>query len=475
MIERLPRIAVLVGAILSVPLLAYMAYSRSVYLTSPTFLAGFILIEFLLAAVSMYRRLFLTIVLFAFLAAGSYMPIGAGMWNVGRWAFLGIGAAVGCFIMLKERQHQFRLFHALAIFGLLAAIASSAVSHYPTFALLKASSLILLFLYAGSGARLAASGRENRFLSGLLIGAELYVAWVAGWYVLGTEAMGNPNSLGAAMGVFAVPVLLWGTMVASSPMVRMRRLVLYGAAMYLVLHSQSRAGLLAAFLSSSVLCLGLRKYKLFARGLLILLIGTTASAIWNPEAFWSRVSAMTSSVVYKDKDPELGLFASRQTTWQRAMDSVHRHFWFGSGFGTTDNGLDASSHLGKFSTAEGVSLENGSSYLAIFTWVGMMGILPFALLLISLFGRVLRTFLWMLHTTNPFHPAVPLAMVIFAGFVNASFEDWMFAPGYYLSVLFWTVAFILVDVAPWAPLPSFSHSWQPALMPNTARGMPSSR
>lgn len=277
------------------------------------------------------------------------------------------------------------------------------------------------------------------------------------------------------MGVFASPVLLWGTMVASVSTVRLRRLLLYVAAMYLVFHSQSRAGILAAFLSSSILCLGLRKYKLFAQGVLVLVICAAAAAVWNPEAFSARISSLTSSVVYKDKDPELGLFASRQTPWQTAMDSIHKHFWFGSGFGTTDNGLDASSHLSKFSTTEGVSSENGSSYLAVFTWVGMLGILPFALLLFSLLGKVLRTFLWMLQTSNPFHPAIPLAMVVFAGFVNASFEDWLFAPGYYLCVFFWAMAFILVDVSPWAPMPSFTHSWRPFLMSPPARGMAPSR
>jgi hypothetical protein len=28
------------------------------------------------------------------------------------------------------------------------------------------------------------------------------------------------------------------------------------------------------------------------------------------------------------------------------------------------------------------------------------------------------------------------------------FEDWLFAPGYYLCVFFWSLAFVLVDVAP---------------------------
>jgi hypothetical protein len=35
--------------------------------------------------------------------------------------------------------------------------------------------------------------------------------------------------------------------------------------------------------------------------------------------------------------------------------------------------------------------------------------------------------------------------VVLAGLVNAAFEDWLFAAGYYLCVLFWGLAFVLDD------------------------------
>ena len=54
----------------------------------------------------------------------------------------------------------------------------------------------------------------------------------------------------------------------------------------------------------------------------------------------------------------------------------------------------------------------------------------------------------MVRTGNPAHPAVPLAMVMVAGLVHAGLEDWLFAPGYYLCVFFWSMAFVLVDQAP---------------------------
>jgi len=98
--------------------------------------------------------------------------------------------------------------------------------------------------------------------------------------------------------------------------------------------------------------------------------------------------------------------------------------------------------------------------LTITTWVGMLGVVPFMLLLLALLGSILRTLLWMWNTGNASHPAVPLAMVVVAGLVHAVFEDWLFAVGYYLCVFFWSLAFVLVDFAPRTQLPSLLLRWR---------------
>lgn len=460
MTDRLPKLALMAGMMLSLPILLYLAYSSPGYFNNPVFLGGFLAAEALLVAAWLYRRIFLPVVLLAFLLAGVDLPVG-GIWTAARWFFLALGAVVGSFILLKERSHQFRLFHALAVLAAVAALVSSAVSRYPAFALLKATSLFLLFLYGGTGARLAASGRESRFANGLILGCEIFAAAMGVFYFFGVEAMGNPNSLGAVMSVFAAPVLLWATLIDDTPVIHHRRMLLLGVTVWLIWHSHSRAGLLAAFVSCSLLCLCLRKYRLFAHGIVVLLILGTAAAIFDPDAFWASLRTTENTVVYKDEDVALGVFASRQTPWQTAMQSINKHFWFGSGFGTTDNGVDASSHLSKFTTIEGVTSENGSSYLSILSWVGVLGVVPFGLLLLSLLAKVVRTCLWMLNTTSPCHIAIPLAMIMLAGLIHAGFEDWLFAPGYYLCVFFWSMAFILTDYAPWAPLPSLSQPWRP--------------
>jgi O-antigen ligase len=474
MTDNLSKSVAIVGVALSVLLLAFLAYSRPGYFTSETYLGGLLLLEFLFAAIWAFRRVFFPLVILTFLLAGVNLPVG-GVWTIARWLFLCAGFLVGTFIMLKERHHHFGLFHALALFAVLSAIVSAAVSRYPDFALLKAVSLLLLFGYAATGARLAMTGREIRFFRGLLLGSEVFVGIVGAFYLVGIEVMGNPNSLGAVMGVVGCPILLWGTMLEEEPIVHQRRLGLFAVSVYLVFHSLARAAMVAAFISCGLLCIALRRYRLLGQGVIIILIALTASAIFNPEGFSRTMSTLTTSVVFKGKDPTLGVFGSRQSPWQAAVDTIKAHFWFGTGFGTTDNGTDASAHLGKFSSGEGITAENGSSYLTIATWVGMLGVFPFALLLLMLAFYILRTVRWMLNSENPAHPAIPLAMLMIAGLLHAGFEDWLFAPGYYLCVFFWSLAFVFVDLLPTSSVRRLSPVPQPSLVRRTVGNVATTR
>jgi hypothetical protein len=446
--ERIPKGALMGGAILAPVFLALLAYSQPGYFTSQTYLGGLLLLELLCAALWMYRQVFFPLILIAFLFAGTGLAVGGG-WTVARWVFLGFGAAGGCVIMFKERGQRFGLFHIVALFAVLAATVSAAVSRYPDLAMLKALSLLLLFVYAATGARLAVAGRESRFFSGLLVGCEIFVGVIAISYLMGREVMGNPNSLGAVMGVANGPILLWGTLLKEKPLVHNRRLAMLAVCFYLVFHSHSRAAIVAMVFSCGLMCFALRRFKVFAQGLGAILIVVAVYAIIQPATFSNMIASLTSSVVYKGHDPTQGVLASRESPWQAAVESITTNFWFGTGFGTANNnGQNTTERTDQFSTSQGVTTENGSSYLAIVEWVGMLGVLPFLFVVFAIAAKSFRTVRWMLITGNPSHPAVPLAMVMVAGLIHAAFEDWMFAPGYYLCVFFWSLAFVLVDVAP---------------------------
>jgi O-antigen ligase len=457
MTERISKGA-LIGAASILPLfLAYFAYRRPGYFTNQTYLGGLILLEFIFAAICFYRRVFFPVVILAFLLAGVDLPVGA-FWTSARWVFLAVGALVGSFIMLKDRIHHFGLFHSVATFVVLTSVISAAVSNYPKVALLKVLSLFFLFLYATTGARIAVTGRQNQFFGGLLLGCEIFVGATALLSFVGIEAMGNPNSLGEVMGIVCAPILLWGALIGGPQTVNRRRWLLYFLSLYLTFHSHARAGMAAAFASSAILCFALRRYKLIVEGIVVLLILTAAGAIFRPEA----MDALLKSTLYKESGEERGLLASRETPWNTAVENIRDHPLFGTGLGTTAKGADASEEQGQFSSTSTATAENGSSYLAIVSGVGLVGALPALLLLSLIVVKVFRTCTWIRMSGSPLHPAVPLAMVMIAALIHATFEDWMFAPGSYMCVFFWSLAFILADVTPTAPLPSLSwHSKMP--------------
>jgi len=455
--ERSLRVVIIAAAVFCPAVLLFLAYSRPGYFTSEIYIGGLVLLEALAAAVWLYRQVFFPIVLVAFLLAGVDLPVGT-FWTQARWFFLAVGAVVGAVIMLKERSHHYGLFHVTATFAVLATLISAAVSQYPGVALLKALSFGLLFLYAGTGARLSVTGRENRFFTGLLTGFEVLVAAIAFFHVIGTEAMGNPNALGAVMGVGAAPVLFWGALLDEPVWTKRRRWVLYGIAMYLTFHSHSRAGMGAALISSGLLCIALRRYKMIGYGVAIITILVAVGAIFQPERMSNAASNLTTSVVFKGH-AESGLLASRETPWKAALDSIDNHFWFGTGLGTVENPDSDNAASGMFSSTSDVTAENGSSYLAILAGVGVIGSFPFLLLLLLLLGRVFRTISWMLRTGNACHPAVPIAMIVVAGLIHGGFEDWLFAPGYYLCIFFWSLAFVFLDVAP-RSAPGLVYAWR---------------
>jgi hypothetical protein len=442
--------------VLGILLLMLVAVARPEYFTSQRYLAGFLAAECLIAAVWFYKRAFFPVFIATFLLAGLNLPIGS-VGTIGRWLVLGLGALAGTVIMLKEHRHYFGAFHALALFSVLAAMVSAAVSRYTVQSSMKVLSLFLLFLYAATGARLAVSGRENRFFLGLLTGCEIFVAVIAACYLSGKEILGNPNSLGAAMGVVAAPILLWGTLLKQEAFAHRRRVFFFAVAMYFTFASQARAAMLAVVVSCGLLCVVLRKYRLLAQGVGIIAIVAAFTAIVKPDAFSNTISSATSAVVYKGKDPGEGIMASRESPWQATVDAIRGHFWFGTGFGTSDNGEVDNRQLGKFASTSAISTEHGSGYLAIISWVGALGVLPFLLLVGTVVWKVVQTVIWMFRTGDPSHAAVPLAMVVLAGLIHTGFEDWLFAPGYYLCVFFWSMAFMLVDQVPSLALPGWRH------------------
>lgn len=448
--SALKTVLILLGGSL---LLALLLLARPGYLTSPSALGAIVAGEVLLAAVCKYRKAFFPVLITAFLWAGSDFPF-HGAWLQGRWFVLTVGAVAGLAVYMKDRDHHFSTFHLVAFFCILSATVSALVSAYPEEAMLKAMSLALLFIYGAGGARTAVpNNRPDAFFRKLLVGSEV-MTWLAAafYWIFHWAVLGNPNSLGAVMGVVVIPLLLWGFLTSQRVTERSRLGVELALAMLLLMSSYARAGMAGAVVSCLLLCIALRQYRLTIKGIAAVVVLATAVAFFAPlprdSPQGDESTLITSLFLHKGKQEE-GVWKSREGPWNQTWSVIKDHPWFGSGFGTsvtTDDLTQLALAHAHFDSR--ITREHGNSYLAIAEWVGLLGVVPFYFLIVLMGLNVRKVFLRLRRTGDIFSPAVPAAAVVAAGLVHAMFEDWMFAVGYYLCVFFWTLAFILVDVLP---------------------------
>jgi O-antigen ligase len=436
---------------LAVALMFLAAQRWPALFTNLTYMGGLVAVEVVLACIWQFEKVFLPVTIGCFLLAGTGLPL-AGASTTLRWLFLATGGLFGLLLWMKSNRAQhFGLFHLVALFCVFAAIASASASEVPETAMLKVLSLFLLFLYAATGGRVAVANREEHFFRGLILACEILVYVVsAGYLALGYNVFGNPNALGAVIGVAVVPVMLWAALLASTARERQRRMIALALCGVLLYASVCRAAILADAVLVVVLAIALRRPRLLLKTAFVGALFLEVMAVANPAHMVELTDSLTGKFIFKTQQGNKGIFGSRQTPWDETVSSVKQHPWFGSGFGTT-SGLGGSQFYGSplSTTDAGSNREHGSSYLALAEYMGLLGIAPFLLLLLLLIRAAVRVYRWM-RARGPYHYAVPLAMIVLAGLVHAGFEDWLFAVGSYLSVFFWVSAFLLVDLCPGA-------------------------
>jgi O-antigen ligase len=457
-------------------LLGFLLYARPQYLANPQVLGAAIAAQILLFSLARYKESFFVVLMAAFLWAGIDLPL-SGSWLQGRWIVLAIGALAGLAIYMRDPNHRFGLIHLLAFSCVLSAVVSASVSAYPQEALLKSLSLFLLFLYGVTGARLAVPSFDpQKFFCKLLIACEVitYVTTVA-YFLLRWSIFGNPNSLGAIMGVVVVPVMLWGFLCAESIMTKRRLGFCLALAIALLMSTYARAGIVGAAVACFMVCIAMRQYRLLIGGMAASLVIAVLTAILIPQPTGmiedGGPKSISSLFLYKGKPGE-DLMASRRGPWDQTVAVIKQHPWFGSGFGTSVT--ERSATYFELTRARFVDSrmirEHGNSYLAIAEWSGLLGVFPFYLLIGATAAQAKTAFMRLRRSGNIFAPAVPAAAILVSGLIDAGFEDWLFAVGYYLSVFLWAMAFILADLLhlPGAepsdtnllamPEPQFAHS-----------------
>jgi len=436
-----------VGAALGLGVALYVLYTHLQYFGDLTLLGGVLLLEVLIISLWKYDERFFLLLRVAFLWAGMPIPLQTS-WTAGRWVVLSAGAFVGYIAWMKAPRRSFGLIHLVAFSCVFTAFVSATVSQYVQMASFKAVSLLLLFLYCSSGARLAVLDREERFFNGLIVGAEIAV-WASAvcYLVLSKRILGNPNSLGAVMSVGLFPLLLWGWLVSVGNVVRIRRLASLVLCTYLISASMARAGMLAALTVTVVLCFCLRQYRVLVKALAIVLLLVAVTGILDSRTLEKKAGDLTESLLNKG-EKGAGALGSRRGPWETTIAAINEHPLFGTGYGTSPTGQDPGLDFGKTSSSAETAGEHGSSYLTITEWTGLLGVMPFAVLVVVTIVNILRICVWMRRTSEPRHCAIPLAMVVLAGLIHAGFEDWLFAVGYYLCVYFWFCSFLLADLVP---------------------------
>jgi len=378
-------------------------------------------------------------VFLTFLLAGSSVPARSAF-AMARWPVLAMASALGVAIVSRRtRTMAFDGFHLASLFVVGGLVASSVFSVNPTESLLKALGYAGLVIFSATGARLNWLQGEARFARALVLAAELLVCVSAVSYGIFSHSLyGNPNSLGALMGVFAVPVLTWAVLTPQlGPRLRPTlALVLAGA---LLISSVARASWIGVFLAVVLVLISARRYAPLVVGVVLLLTTILGLFFYAP----SKVAFLQSEVIYKENRGEsgTGMLQSREGPWQESIQSIRRHPWTGIGFGVTEN---TASFEGKFQSEVG-RREHGSSYLAWLEGTGIIGSGILLFWLAHLFANIWRTATLVRRNRSLFYLAVPSAMIALAILAHATFEDSLVAPGYYVTVLFWIMSSCLND------------------------------
>ena len=436
----------LIAAAFCVGLLGLMfaALFRPWLLSNVKYLQALLLLELIAAALTHYRRVYFPLLILIFLWAGVHFPL-QGAAGFARWLVLGIGAWAGLILWLKDhRERPFGPFHLLALGCVSVAFVSTLVSQAPALSLLKAGSLFLLFLYAATGARIAIEGREAGFVRVLLLSCEVLTVFTAAAHLVHFDFFGNPNAVGAVMGVVVIPALFCdlAKQIATDKTILYRRVAILMTAALLLYQSRARASILAAAVSVTLLCIVFRRKIFLLRSAMAVILFLTAVGVVDPPQFDDFVTSVTSEVIYKGKPAEFGMMRSREGPWQATAESLRQHPWFGSGFGTSDISRDQSDSSQIYTIS---NREHGNSYLAIAEYMGWVGLVPFGGLIAFLLQKAWRMFSWMRTAGDPANPVVPIVMIVTAALIHAFFEDWLFAVGSYLCVFFWSLAFVLMD------------------------------
>jgi O-antigen ligase len=422
----------------------FLAVRHPALIANSKYISSVILAELVVFCLWRFEDRFFPLLILAFLWAGGLLPLKDAASTV-RWVVLAAAAGGGFVVWLGDKRHSFGIFHFVAAAGVLAALASCVVSINRHVALLKLLSVAMLFLFAATGGRAIFWHDPAQFIRRLTRGAEAMVFISAICYFIAQFPLfGNPNSLGAVM-AFIEPLLFWQVLIKTDPgrrQIQITALILSGMLLYT---SAARAAIVSAGITTLLLCLALRRFRILPKVALTAALVVSLGGVLQPSSFPEFLRSVTGDLIYK-KSGEAGIFASRLNPWNEALRSFKAHPWIGSGFGI--RGQATLGDTGALQTRSHATFEYGNSYLAILDYTGLVGITFFGGMIVLLLVRVAGVSFAIRKNPQLVSFAIPLMLVVVVGLLHAAFEDWLFAPGSYICIFFWCCAFPFMDFKP---------------------------
>ncbi|MGA8273952.1 MAG: hypothetical protein WB919_20480, partial [Candidatus Sulfotelmatobacter sp.] len=307
-----PRFLLIPLAMAGFCLLFLQAERRPGAFANSTYLSVILVLEVVIACLWRFETIFFPVTMACFFLPATGLPLATEAFTL-RWVFLAVGALAGFSIWMRtNRMRHFALFHLVALFCVSSAIASASASASPKTGSLKAASLFLLFLYAGTGGRVAFAGREKLFVQAMVRACEIMVFFVSACYLVGYHMFGNPNNLGAFIGVVATPIMLWAVLIAEDRGERQRHCIALGLCGVLLYLSICRAAIVADTVLAVGLTLALRRPKLLVKTIFAGALLFEIMAVCNPSHMGEFIDSMTGRFIFKMSGQTSGLFGSRR-------------------------------------------------------------------------------------------------------------------------------------------------------------------
>ena len=241
----------------------------------------------------------------------------------------------------------------------------------------------------------------------------------------------NPNMLGSLMNM-AVPLLLWQSYSSRGSRTQLILwLGLLGVVLGVLLLSVSRASIIAALITCAMFLavVGIKRNALLYALAAVLLIGTFKALPDVNETLEQR---------YVRKVPEgteADILDSRQELWEESYEQALKGGFVGGGYGVTIGDTDFAGGL----TAVGYGREKGNSQLAIVEETGIVGLVLYVILLVTLFRNAT------LPLRQSIDPDMKVMGAILLGALagqtaQSLFEAWWVAPGSPESAYFWAMS-----------------------------------